>query len=37
MEWWSRHPDGVEIVKALEMDRTRRKTRESGQESLFDV
>ena len=35
IEWWSQHPDGVEIVKALEAEKVRTKIRDSGQESLF--
>lgn len=34
--WWSKHPDGLEIVKALEAESTRRKTRESGQLGLLE-
>jgi DNA modification methylase len=35
IEWWSRHPDGVEIVKALEAERERGKVRDAGQMGLF--
>jgi hypothetical protein len=33
--WWERHPEGVEIVKALEADRARQKIADSGQLGLL--
>jgi DNA modification methylase len=33
--WWMAHPEGVEIVKALEADRERRKVADSGQLGLL--
>jgi DNA modification methylase len=35
--WWMAHPEGVEIVKALEAERTRQKIEGAGQVSLFDT
>jgi DNA modification methylase len=33
--WWERHPEGVEIVKALEADRARQKIEGAGQLGLL--
>lgn len=36
IQWWSKHPDGLEIVKGLEADRERRKHSDAGQLGMFD-
>jgi DNA modification methylase len=35
IQWWSQHPDGLEIVKSLEAERERQKVRDSGQLGLL--
>ena len=35
IEWWSRHPDGLEIMKALEAERERKVLRDAGQLDLL--
>jgi DNA modification methylase len=32
--WWAKHPDGMEIVKALEADRERKRIADTGQLGL---
>jgi DNA modification methylase len=34
IQWWSQHPDGLEIVKSIEAERERQKVRDSGQLGL---
>lgn len=35
--WWARHPDGVELVRRLEMEKERAAVADAGQVSIFDL
>jgi DNA modification methylase len=36
IEWWSRHPEGMELSKGLEADRKRRAVADTGQLGFLD-